>query len=97
MPIQFQYPELASTKQNYWLVVDGGVVDLCYSDPGFEVDLLVRSPLRTMTAVWMGVARLRQELDTGAIEVDGDPALAGAIQQWLGLSPFAREQAKAAA
>ncbi|RLP26130.1 helix-turn-helix domain-containing protein [Mesorhizobium sp. YM1C-6-2] len=95
--IQFQYPELASTKQNYWLVVDGGVVDLCYSDPGFEVDLLVRSPLRTMTAVWMGVARLRQELDTGAIEVDGDPALAGAIQQWLGLSPFAREQAKAAA
>ena len=94
--IQFQYPELASTKQNYWLVVDGGVVDLCYSDPGFEVDLLVRSPLRTMTAVWMGVARLRQELDTGAIEVDGDPALAGAIQQWLGLSPFAREEARAA-
>lgn len=95
--IQFQYPELASAKQNYWLVVDGGVVDLCYSDPGFEVDLLVRSPLRTMTAVWMGVARLRQELDTGAIEVDGDPALAGAIQQWLGFSPFAREQTKAAA
>ena len=66
--IQFQYPELASTKQNYWLVVDGGVVDLCYSDPGFEVDLQVRSPLRTMTAVWMGVARLRQELDTGAMK-----------------------------
>jgi len=95
--IQFQYPELATTKQNYWLVVDGGVVDLCYSDPGFEVDLLVRSPLRTMTAVWMGVARLKHELDTGTIEVDGDPALAGAIQQWLGLSPFAREQTKAAA
>jgi DNA-binding HxlR family transcriptional regulator len=95
--IQFQYPELPPAKQNYWLVVDGGAVDLCYYDPGFEVDLLVRSPLRTMTAVWMGVARLKHEIDTGAIEVDGDRALAGAIQQWLGFSPFAREQAKEAA
>lgn len=94
--IQFQYPELTSTKQNYWLVVDGGAVDLCYFDPGFEVDLIVRSPLRTMTAVWMGVAKLRNEIDSGAIELDGDRALAGAIQQWLGLSPFAREQARAA-
>ncbi|MDQ2633745.1 MAG: helix-turn-helix transcriptional regulator [Pseudomonadota bacterium] len=94
--IQFQYPELVSTKQNYWLVVDGGAVDLCYFDPGFEVDLLVRSPLRTMTAVWMGVAKLRSEIDSGAIELDGDRALAGAIQQWLGLSPFAREEARAA-
>lgn len=94
--IQFQYPELAPTKQNYWLVVEEGDVDLCYYDPGFEVDLLVRSPLRTMTAVWMGVAKLRSEIDSGAIELDGDRALAGAIQQWLGLSPFAREMVKAA-
>lgn len=94
--IQFQYPELSPTKQNYWLVVDTGDVDLCYYDPGFEVDLLVRSPLRTMTAVWMGVAKLRHEIDSGAIQLDGDPALAGAIQQWLGLSPFARQEAKAA-
>ena len=94
--IQFQYPELASTKQNYWLVVDGGVVDLCYFDPGFEIDLLVRSPLRTMTAVWMGVAKLKAEIESGAIELDGDRAVAGAIQQWLGLSPFAREEARAA-
>lgn len=94
--IQFQYPELSATKQNYWLVVDGGVVDLCYADPGFEVDLLVRSPLRTMTAVWMGVAKLRREIDAGAIELDGDPKVAGAIQQWLGFSTFAQEQARAA-
>jgi DNA-binding HxlR family transcriptional regulator len=94
--IQFQYPELAPAKQNYWLVVDGGAVDLCYYDPGFEVDLLVRSPLRTMTAIWMGVATLRREIDSGVIELDGDPSIAGAIQKWLGLSPFARDEAKAA-
>ena len=94
--IQFQYPELPPAKQNYWLVVDGGAVDLCYFDPGFEVDLLVRSPLRTMTAIWMGVTKLRQEIEAGNLELDGDPLIASAIQQWLGLSPFAREEARAA-
>lgn len=94
--IQFHYPELAPTKQNYWLVVDKGEVDLCYYDPGFEVDLMVRSPLRTMTAVWMGVAKLKREIDAGVIELDGDPRIAAAMQQWLGLSPFAEVHARAA-
>ncbi len=89
--IQFQYPELTATKRNYWLVVDKGDVDLCFVDPGFDIDLMVRSPLRTMTAVWMGVAKLRNEIDSGAIELDGDARIAGAMQQWLGLSPFAVE------
>ena len=92
--IQFQYPELPSSKQNFWLVVDGGVVDLCAFDPGFEVDLLVRSPLRTMTAIWMGIAKLRHEIEAGNLEIEGDPAISGAMQNWLGLSPFATETSR---
>ena len=92
--IQFQYPELSPAKQNFWLVVDGGVVDLCAFDPGFEIDLLVRSPLRTMTAIWMGMAKLRQEIEAGNLEIDGDPSIAGAMQSWLGLSPFATERSR---
>lgn len=94
--IQFQYPELTPTKQNYWLVVESGDVDLCYYDPGFEVDLMVRSPLRTMTAVWMGVANLKREIEAGTIVLDGDPVVAGAMRQWLGFSPFAPEHVRAA-
>lgn len=92
--IQFQYPELPAPKQNFWLVVDGGVVDLCAFDPGFEVDLLVRSPLRTMTAIWMGIAKLRQEIEAGNLQIDGDPSISGAMQLWLGLSPFAKESSR---
>ena len=92
--IQFQYPELPAPKRNFWLVVDGGVVDLCAFDPGFEVDLLVRSPLRTMTAIWMGIAKLRQEIEAGNLEIDGDPSISGAMQHWLGLSPFAKESSR---
>ena len=49
-----------------------------------------------MTAVWMGLAKLRSEIDAGTIELDGDPMIAGAMQNWLGLSPFAKEQRRVA-
>ncbi len=87
--IQFLYPELPETQGNYWLVVESGKVDLCNFDPGFEVDLLVTSSLRTMTSIWMGVARLGAEVEAGNVQLDGDPAIARAMQAWLKLSPFA--------
>lgn len=94
--IQFQYPELPDSRRNWWLVVDEGGVDLCGFDPGYEINLLVRSPLRTMTAIWMGIAALRREVDAGNVELDGEPAIAKAMQQWLGLSPFALEPRRVA-
>jgi len=94
--IQFQYPELPPAKQCWWLVVDGGTVDLCGFDPGFEVDLLVTSSLRSMTAIWMGLTVVRKEIEAGHLELDGDPAIARAMQQWLGLSPFAPEPRRVA-
>ncbi|WP_137390132.1 winged helix-turn-helix transcriptional regulator [Rhodoligotrophos defluvii] len=90
--IQFLYPELPPSRQNWWLVVDAGQVDLCGFDPGFEVDLLVTASLRSMTAIWMGLTLVRHEVDAGRVSLDGDPKIARAMQQWLGLSPFAAEQ-----
>lgn len=90
--IQFLYPELPAPKQNYWLVVDDTSVDLCGFDPGFDVDLLVTSSLKSMTAIWMGLSGVRREVEAGRIEFDGDPSIANAMQQWLGLSTFASQQ-----
>jgi DNA-binding HxlR family transcriptional regulator len=87
--VQFLYPEVEAKRRSYWLVVEKGEVDLCYADPGFEVDLWVRCPLRVMTAIWMGYSSLRSEMASGALEVEGAPALARSMPVWLGLSPFA--------
>ncbi len=92
--IQFQYRELPSARQNWWLVVDAAAVDLCGFDPGFEIDLLVTSSLRSMTAIWMGLTVVRKEIEEGHLELHGDPKIARAMQQWLGLSPFASEPRK---
>ena len=88
--IEFIYPELAGDRRSWWLVIDGATVDLCLHDPGYEVDLYVTGPLRTMTAVWMGLATLEREVANGGIELSGDKAIARSMQQWLGLSPFAK-------
>jgi len=87
--IQFQYPELPQVQRNWWLVIDEGNVDLCGFDPGFEVDLLVRGSLRSMTSVWMGMSTVAQEVAKRQLHLDGDPAIASAMQHWLGLSSFA--------
>jgi len=93
--IHFDYADL-KTQRSWWLVVHGKTVDLCQVDPGFEVELHVRSNLRSMTAVWMGLSTLKAEMDAGRIELTGDKMLAHSMQNWLGLSPFAKEKNRVA-
>lgn len=88
--VQFTYPELSAPRRNWWLVVDPTAeVDLCSADPGYDVDLWVTTDLRTMTAVWMGLAEVKDMRDK--IQLDGSPAIARTMQTWLGLSPFAAQ------
>jgi DNA-binding HxlR family transcriptional regulator len=98
--INFLYPDVTPAKRSWWLVVDvadGGTVDLCSTNPGFDVDLYVKSPLRTMTAIWMGMTTVAKEIDAGDVELIGDADIARSMQKWLGLSPFAKEKSRVAA
>jgi DNA-binding HxlR family transcriptional regulator len=89
--IHFLYPELGEANRNWWLVIDPVAdVDVCGFDPGHEIDLMVTAPLRSMTSVWMGITRIDDEVRSGRIHLDGDPAIARAMSEWLGLSPFAQ-------
>ena len=89
--VQFVYPELRAGHDSWWLTIDGPDVDLCRVDPGYDVDLYVESTLRSMTAVWMGHATLKAEIEAGNITLTGDRAIARSIHDWLGLNVFARE------
>ncbi|MFL5296769.1 MAG: winged helix-turn-helix transcriptional regulator [Phenylobacterium sp.] len=91
--IQFVYPELPQPQRSWWLVVDPETgTELCSVDFGFDVDLYVSTDLRSMTAIWMGLDSVRTAVASGRLLLTGDPALAKAMQNWLGLSPFAVEQ-----
>lgn len=94
--IQFLYPELPRSRSVWWLIVEpDGDVDLCWSDPGFEVDLFVSTDLHTMTSIWMGYTTVARE--SQRIALTGDRDIARDMQTWLGLSPFAAEPKRASA
>jgi len=93
--INFLYAEVPAGKRSWWLVVHDGAADLCATNPGFDVDLYVRGSLRSMTSVWMGLSTVQSEVHAGQIELIGDKELAQSMQQWLGLSSFAKERKRA--
>jgi DNA-binding HxlR family transcriptional regulator len=94
--IRFHFPERGKAERTRWLVVDNGNAEACTIDPGFDIDLYVNCSLKTMTAIWMGFASLREEVDAGRLELTGDRFLADTMQQWLGLSAFAAEKKRVA-
>jgi DNA-binding HxlR family transcriptional regulator len=98
--INFLFADVSAAKRSWWLVIDvagSAEVDLCATNPGFDVDLYVKSPLRNMTAIWMGMTTVAREIDAGHVELIGDADIARSMQKWLGLSPFAKEKSRVAA
>jgi hypothetical protein len=49
-----------------------------------------------MTAIWMGLTSLSDEVRAGRLQVTGDSGLARSMTTWLGLSPFAAEKKRVA-
>jgi DNA-binding HxlR family transcriptional regulator len=95
--IQFSFGDAPVKQQHWWLLVSAaGEVDLCNADPGHDIDLLVDGSLRAMTAVWMGISTVTSETARGTLSLSGEPAIASAMQEWLGLSPFATEKSRLA-
>lgn len=91
--VQFTYTDLPEKKRCYWLIIEAnGAVDACSVDPGFDVDLYITTTLRTMTAVWLGITKLRTAINEGELTVVGDRQLETTLPMWIGLSGLAAEQ-----
>lgn len=73
-------------RRSWWLVADGGDVEICLKDPGYETDVLVTADLRSFTEVVLGVRNLSSAQREGRIRLQGDAALARALPGWLPLS-----------
>ncbi len=87
--VQFWFRDVPAKVSRYWLCVERPDVELCMTNPGFDVALTVEAKLRTMVEVWMGHRDITEALRTRAIELKGDPKLTRAFPSWLLLSSFA--------
>jgi hypothetical protein len=85
--IHFRFRGAPEKLRHFWLVLPEA--DLCLSDPGFGVDITVRSDPKTLTAVWMGDLGVAAALASRGIELEGPKALVRSFPKWFGLHPFA--------
>lgn len=89
---QFDVSGLSRTKRFRWLVSNNGETDLCYRDPGYEVNLMVYASLKTLVDVWVGEQSLPAALSKDDIHLDGSKEDRALFKKWFVLSPFANKK-----
>ena len=87
--IHFRFRDARSGEQEWWLVVEQGVADLCRDDPGRELTLVVDSSVRALTEVWTGDRTPKEVLQSRELRVEGAEQDAQNLWRWLGTSAFA--------
>jgi len=91
--ICIEFRDVPTDKSRYWLVGSRQEVDLCITDPGFDVDLYVTTDVRTLTLVWNGDYSLSARLADGSVELHGGREVQRAFPSWLQLGMFAGVEA----
>ena len=88
--VQFEYPDAPKGGRNWWLVSEDGEIDLCLSNPGHEVDIVIKCSLKTMSGIWICEQQFGDAVKKGDIKILGDAKLASKLQDWLRSSPLSR-------
>lgn len=76
-------------KRRFWIVSDRAGNSVCTAEPGFGVDLTMRSDVSTLYQVWLGRLPLAVALRTGRLTFDGPAGLRRAMPEVLQFSPAA--------
>ncbi|HEX9967614.1 MAG TPA: helix-turn-helix domain-containing protein [Solirubrobacterales bacterium] len=85
----FRYRDAEEGKRAWWLVAEDDGADICFSDPGFSIDLNVDAEARAMAEVWVGQLELGAAMRSRRVKVSGPEHLVRSMPDWLGLSSFA--------
>jgi DNA-binding HxlR family transcriptional regulator len=76
-------------RSRFWFVVQPHDVSLCFTDPGYDVDLTVESPLSVLYQVWEGVLELPAATRAGLLTLHGRRDVVAALPEALRFSPVA--------
>ncbi|MDO6561846.1 helix-turn-helix domain-containing protein [Amphritea sp. 1_MG-2023] len=88
--LHFEFKDLDKSYRHWWMLADGGEIDLCVDDPGFDADVDFVSDLRTMTALWLGDVSVAAAEASGTLDVRGAALLIKNLPQWFMFSGFAK-------
>ncbi len=81
----FQFPDLDEWGK-WWLICEGDDVDLCYQDPGKDVNAYVTASSRDLIGVWMGDIPVSSALEEDRVKLVGESAICRRFRKWFPLS-----------
>jgi len=76
-------------RTRYWLVVQPDDVSLCFTDPGFDVDVTIECELGVLYQVWEGVIELAAAVRAGSLEITGRREIRVLLPEAFMFSPVA--------
>lgn len=80
--IAFVFPDEAPGNRYYWLLVERGDAEVCYSDPGGEPDATVTAESMAFTNWHRGSLRWADAVRQGAIAITGRRPVVRAVPSW---------------
>lgn len=80
--VAFTFPDEAPTNRYYWLLVENGEAEVCYSDPGGDPDAAVTAESLAFVHWHRGTLRWGDAVRSGAIEITGRRAIVRALPMW---------------
>lgn len=84
-----QFDHIAPERISLWLVFEGGEPSVCVQHPGFDADVIVRTPTPALAEVFQGFTTWSAAVAAGSVVVDGPPRLIRALPKWFEWSPLA--------
>lgn len=87
--IEFDFSNVPGSLRRFWILCEGGAVEMCLKHPGFDPDLQVQADMRLFVEAWRGFRDLRQEIRARRIQLSGPASLKKQFPDWLRLSALA--------
>lgn len=81
--------DMTDYRRLFWLVLEPGDASVCFTDPGFEVDAVLKARLAELYKMWNGQTDLLAAMRDGTIELQGARWIVRGLPKWLQLSPVA--------
>ena len=88
--IQFTFTDLAEGQKQF-IVLHEDKREVCDDNPGHEVDVYLRSTLRTLSEIWWGDTSLVAACDDGRLKVTGSVPHTKKLKDWFPVSSFASD------
>lgn len=91
--VRFEFsglPVARVSRRTWWLVIGPKDVDVCFKNPGYDVDVIVVADLYAYTRVWLGYVGIAEAADK--VRLDGAPEALAYMREILNLPEQPRQR-----